>query len=300
MSFDKVNENWTILNSIENSIKSKIEKIGQPISEWDLSINRGLLTGFNDAFIIDENTKNRLIEEDPKSAEIIRPILRGKDIKKYSYEFKNLYIIYVPWHFPLTNDENIVGSSIKAERALNEQYPAIYNHLLKYKKELSNRNKSETGIRYEWYALQRWGAKYRDDFFKQKIIYSEIVQTPQFYLDNDKNYFPEATTFIMTGDNLEFVIACLNSKLYSYCFKRFYSGGGLGEHGYRYKKVFLEKLPLPKIQDKEVLQEIKTLVLLIQETFESEKLTNYTNQIDEILFNLAGISEEEKKVINEC
>ena len=173
-------------------------------------------------------------------------------------------------------------------------YPAIKTHLDKFFDKLAKRyDKGDTP-----YNLRN--CIYMDDFFKQKIIYSEIVQTPQFYLDNDKNYFPEATTFIMTGDNLEFVIACLNSKLYSYCFKRFYSGGGLGEHGYRYKKVFLEKLPLPKIQDKEVLQEIKTLVLLIQETFESEKLTNYTNQIDEILFNLAGISEEEKKVINEC
>ena len=284
MSFDKVDENWTILNSIENSIKSKIEKIGQPISEWDLSINRGLLTGFNDAFIIDENTKNRLIEEDPKSAEIIRPILRGKDIKKYSYEFKNLYII---------NSHN--GNRNKRQEPIKiNNYPAIKTHLDKFFDKLAKRyDKGDTP-----YNLRN--CIYMDDFFKQKIIYSEIVQTPQFYLDNDKNYFPEATTFIMTGDNLEFVIACLNSKLYSYCFKRFYSGGGLGEHGYRYKKVFLEKLPLPKIQDKEVLQEIKTLVLLIQETFESEKLTNYTNQIDEILFNLAGISEEEKKVINEC
>ena len=93
MSFNKIDENWTILNDIENSIKSKIEKIGKPISEWNLNINRGILTGYNDAFIIDEVTKNKLIEEDPKSAEIIRPILRGKDIKKYQYNFNNLYII---------------------------------------------------------------------------------------------------------------------------------------------------------------------------------------------------------------
>ena len=106
MSYKVYDENWLILNKTELSIKSKIEAIGVPLSDWNLTINFGIKTGYNDAFIIDENTKNRLIEEDPKSAEIIRPILRGKDIKKYSYEFKNLYIIYVPWHFPLTNDEN--------------------------------------------------------------------------------------------------------------------------------------------------------------------------------------------------
>ena len=82
-----------ILNPIEQSIKRKIEAIGTPLKDWDIKINRGILTGCNDAFIIDEAKKEELIKEDPKSAEIIRPILRGRDIKRYGYDFAGLYLI---------------------------------------------------------------------------------------------------------------------------------------------------------------------------------------------------------------
>ena len=97
-------------------------------------------------------------------AELIRPILRGKDIKRYGYEWADLWLIYIPWHFPYHFDASIQGASDKAEKAFKKQYPAVYSHMLQYKEPLSKRNKAETGIRYEWYAMQRWGAKYWEDF----------------------------------------------------------------------------------------------------------------------------------------
>ena len=141
-----------------------------------------------------------------------------------------------------------MGASEKAELAFQKDYPAVYRHLFSFKSQLENRNKAETGIRYEWYALQRWGANYWEDFFKQKIIYSEIVREPQFYFDKNDHFFAEATSFFMTGNDLEYLYGILHSKLFTYFFKTFYSGGGLGEKGIRYKKVFLEKLPIPKLK----------------------------------------------------
>ena len=85
-----------------------------------------------------------------------------------------------------------------------------------------------------------------EDFFKPKIMYSEIVRSPQFYLDEDEHFLPEATTFIMTGEHLAYLITFFNSPLVSFLFKRFYAGGGLGEEGFRYKKQFFENLPIPK------------------------------------------------------
>ncbi|MCL1636200.1 type II restriction endonuclease, partial [Elizabethkingia bruuniana] len=161
------NESWIVLSEIEHSIKTKIEAVGVPLRDWDINIYRGILTGYNEAFVIDGKKRDELIAEDPKSAEIIRPLLRGRDIKRYSYEFAELYLLFIPWHFPLHNDSNIKGASLLAEQEFKNQYFAVYNHLLKYKNELSNRNKAETGIRYEWYALQRWGANYWEDFSKQ-------------------------------------------------------------------------------------------------------------------------------------
>ena len=107
-------EPWVILSKIEQSIKEKIEKYGVPLKDWDIDINYGIKTGCNEAFIIDEAKRAELIQKDPKSAEIIRPILRGRDIKKYGYEFANLYLICT---FP-SKHYNI------------EQYPAIKDWLI--------------------------------------------------------------------------------------------------------------------------------------------------------------------------
>jgi len=153
------------------------------LKEWQINIYRGVLTGYNEAFIIDKNTKEQLEANDPKSADVIRPILRGRDIKRFSHEYADLYLIYIPWHFPLHEDPNITGASEAAESAFKCRYPAIYNHLHSYKEQLSKRNQAETGIRYEWYAMQRWGSNYAGDFFKQKIIYPNMTKFMPFYLD---------------------------------------------------------------------------------------------------------------------
>ena len=290
--FKNKDDNWTILTPIEQSIKNKIETIGTPIKDWNLNINRGILTGYNDAFIIDESTKNKLIKEDPKSAEIIRPILRGKDIKKYKYIFAKLYLI----------------ATFPSQKLDIDKYPAIKKYLLSFGKEKLEQTGEEhivNGVKIKarkktnnrWFETQD-SIAYWDDFYKQKIIYSEIVQSPQFYLDSE-NYFPEATTFIMTGDELEILVACLNSRLYSYCFKKFYSGGGLGECGFRYKKAFLEKLPIPKFTDDSIKKQLKYLVNKINgQHLEDNILNSLLDEIDTILFNYALINNEEKKVIN--
>ncbi len=281
-------ESWKILSPIEQSIKRKIEAVGTPLKEWDINIYRGILTGYNEAFIIDGATKEKLIKEDPKSAEIIRPILRGRDIKRYSYEYTDTYLLFIPWHFPLHTDSTITGSSDKAEMAFKAQYPAVYKHLLGYKSQLENRNKSETGIRYEWYALQRWGANYWDDFFKQKIIFQEMVQEPSFILDEDGKYMCLDTARIITGKDLEILLSVLNSKLFFYAVKLFYGGGGLGETGIRMKHTFFENYPMPSFSKKEQVKVQK----LIQKPTESNLKT-----IDEMLYSFYQLDKTEITVI---
>ena len=254
-------DNWTILTNIENSIKHKIEQYGIPLSDWDISINYGIKTGYNDAFIIDEATKNMLISTDPKSAELIRPILRGKDIKRYNYNFAHLYLIYIPWHFPLTDYKSIKGVSSQAEYEFKNRYPAVYRYLLGYKDKLLNRNKAETGIRYEWYALQRWGANYSDDFFKPKIIFQEMVQEPSFFFDKNGSFMCLDTARIITGENLEYLLHLFNSKIFFYSIKKFYGGGSLGKKGIRMKHMFFTKFPALRINDIEFEKLRKDLCL---------------------------------------
>ena len=210
-------DSWTILSPIEQSIKRKIEKVGTPLKDWDIQINYGIKTGFNEAFIISTEKREEILancqteEEQTRTAELIRPILRGRDIKRYAYEWADLWLIYIPWHFPFQFDENIQGASDKAERAFQEQYPAVFSHMLQYKEQLSKRNKAETGIRYEWYAMQRWGAKYWEDFSKPKIVWNRIAAIKQFAKVDESVYIQDSMHFII-GEKLNYICSVLNSK----------------------------------------------------------------------------------------
>ena len=227
---------WVILSPIEQSIKKKIEAVGVPLKDWDIQINYGIKTGFNDAFIISTEKRNEILancqsdEERQRTEELIRPILRGKDIKRYGYVDNGRYII---------NTHN--GVKGKIPRVDINDYPAVKAHLDQFWDKISKRSdKGDTP-----YNLRN--CAYLEDFSKPKIMYSEIVCFPQFYLDNVGQFIPEATTFIMTGKNLRYLYNILQSKTFTFFFKRFYAGGGLGEDGYRYKKAFLERLPIPKM-----------------------------------------------------
>lgn len=226
----KSDNSWIILDSIEKSIKDKVETLGAPLSGWDIKINRGILTGFNQAFIISGAKRQEIINSDPKSAEIIRPILRGRDIKRGKVNFADLYLI---------NTHN--GLPSKGINPIDvNNYPAIKKHLDNYWRNLFLRlDQGDTP-----YNLRSCG--YLEDFAMQKVVYSEIVRSPSFYLDRDGEFFVEATGFLMTGSQLEYLIHWLNSPIMASIFKRYYAGGGLGQNGYRYKKAFLEKLPIPK------------------------------------------------------
>ena len=273
-------DSWVILSPIEQSIKSKIEAIGTPLKDWDINIYRGILTGFNEAFIISTNKRNEILsnchsdDERKRTEEIIRPILRGRDIKRYSYDWGGLYLVWVPWHFPLHLDNTIQGASEVAEKAFQIQYPSVYQHLLQYKPQLSARNKAETGIRYEWYALQRWGANYWEDFQKPKIIFQEIVQESQFVIDDKVHFYCNDTCRIITGKDLSFLVRILNSKLFFYSVKTFYGGGKLGESGVRMKHTFFNQFPCIRPNAK-VLSASDALL------------------IDECIYELYGLTPEE-------
>ena len=241
-------DSWVILSPIEQSIKKKIEAVGTPLKDWDINIYRGVLTGCNEAFIIDSQKRDEILancqteDERKRTAELIRPILRGRDIKRYGYDWANLWLIYIPWHFPYQFDESIQGASKKAEDAFREQYPAVYSHMLQYKEPLSKRNKAETGIRYEWYAMQRWGAKYWEDFFKPKITWGNLN------LEGTYSYAPEGmfinapSPFIATTNIA--ILHILNSTIADYYIR---SLGVTRNGGYfEYKPMFVEKLPVPK------------------------------------------------------
>jgi len=261
---------WVVLSPIEQSIKQKIEALGTPLGEWkDIKIYRGVLTGCNEAFIIDTAKREEILancqsdEERARTAQIIRPILRGRDIGRYSCEWAGLYLIAT---FPACHYDI-------------EDYPAVRDYLLSFGKERLAQSgetriingktiKARKATHNQWFEMQD-SIAYWEDFGKPKLIYSEITQEPQFYFDERGEFYPEATTFIMVGENLEYLYDVLHSKIATYLFKTFYAGGGLGNDGYRYKKAFLELLPIPKPMRKYERSEID---------YELAKLYQFTDE----------------------
>ena len=229
-------------NEEEISIKEKIERIGKPLKEWEISINRGILTGLNDAFIINKETRDMLINADFKNSEVIKPLLRGRDIKKYDINFAELYLINI-------------HNGTKNKDAINiNDYPKIKEWLDTFEPKLSKRSdKGKTP-----YNLRN--CAYLDDFEKEKIVYAEMVQSPQFYYDKD-GYNILNTAYLIVGKNLKYLIAFLNSNFITYTFKKYYSGGGLGKNGLRYIRNFVEKLPIKPYENEAYLEDKVTEIL---------------------------------------
>ena len=262
--------------------------MGTPLREWDINIYRGVLTGYNDAFIIDSAKREEILlnckteEERLRTTELIRPILRGRDIKRYSYDWAGLWLIYIPWHFPLHKDPTIQGASKKAEDTFKMQYPAVYQHLIQYKPQLSARNKAETGIRYEWYAMQRWGANYSDDFNKPKIVWIELSDEAKFTICEE--LIPLNTLFFITGEKLYNILGMLNAKITKWYFTHCLgTTSGVGTN--RWLKYTIEQLPLIYNMDEQFESIVKSI--LSKPTIDLEK------KIDKILYQAYNLSNEE-------
>ncbi|RVY79999.1 class I SAM-dependent DNA methyltransferase [Helicobacter pylori] len=302
-------ESFIFANATLLDLRDKIESIGTPLKDWDIQINYGIKTGANEAFIIPTEKRDAILnacktqEERERTERLIKPILRGKDIKRYSYEWADLWVIFTPWHFPNTGSPK---SMEKNEQDFSIHYPNIYAHLLSHKDKLLKRNKDETGKRYEWYCLQRWAANYLQDFEKEKIVYGEIVQEPRFYLDNGEcglgYFYAEATSFILTGEHLHYLLGMLHSKLITFAFKTFYAGGGLGESGYRYKKAFIERLPIPQITEKnqelaDKITDCAKQILALKEKDPKANTQKLEKEIDALVYQLYHLTDEEIKII---
>ena len=258
-----------ILSPIEQRIKAKIEAVGTPLKDWDIQINYGIKTGFNDAFIIDGKTKERLITEDPKSEEIIRPLLRGRDIKRYGYEFADLYLITT---FP----------SLEIDI---EQYPAVKQHLLSFgydKLKQTGEPNARKKTNNKWFETQD-SISYVEDFDRQKIVWLELTDKPKFTIDLNKMLCLAGTFILTSNENIYTILAILNSKLIEWLFDGMCNSSGTGTN--QWKKFVVEKIPIPKT-DTKIEQEIIKLL--------NDK--NY-NTVNKLVYNLYQLENKEIEFI---
>ncbi|WP_154481691.1 class I SAM-dependent DNA methyltransferase [Helicobacter pylori] len=294
-------ESFIFANTTLLDLRDKMESVGTPLKDWDIQINYGIKTGANEAFIIPTEKREEILnacktqEERKRTETLIKPILRGKDIKRYSYEWAGEWVI---------NTHNGYTSNLKFKipPVDIEKYPTLKSHLDSHWDTIATR--SDQGDTP--YHLRN--CAYLEDFEKEKIVYGEIVQEPRFYLDNGEcglgYFYAEATSFILTGEHLRYLLGMLHSKLITFAFKTFYAGGGLGESGYRYKKAFIERLPIPKItpQNQKLARKITDCAKAILEAKEKDPKANtqeLEKEIDALVYQLYNLTDEEIKTIEE-
>jgi hypothetical protein len=210
---------WQLERQGKRDLLARLRAAGRPLGEWcGGRFYYGIKTGLNAAFVIDGAKRAELIAADPASAEMIKPYLGGRDVKRWVATQGDKWLIFVPWHFPLHEEPSIVGPSELAEAAFQARYPAVYAHLLQFKDELSSRAASEVGVRYEWYALQRHRPTYWREFAKPKIIYPDIYEHQSFAYDTSGAFGANTTYFIPT--DRRWLTAVLNSSTVEWFYRQ--------------------------------------------------------------------------------
>ncbi|MFN3263290.1 MAG: Eco57I restriction-modification methylase domain-containing protein [Aquificaceae bacterium] len=279
------------------ALKGKIESKGKPLKEWDVKIYRGVLTGFNEAFIIDTATREKILanckdeEERKRTEQIIKPVLRGRDIGRYYYKWAGLWLIGT---FPV----------LKLDI---ENYPALKKYFLENfdirQLEQSGKKYPELGFNARKKTSNKWfetqdNIAYYPEFEKEKVVWQRVSSSQKFTLV-EPGIYCEATTHFITGKNLLYLLGILNSKVFGFAFYRFYMGGGIeGE----IKGEFIGRFPIPPItdQNKPIVQKIEDLVsqiLQIKEQDPSADTTKLEKQVDQLVYELYELTEEEIELI---
>ena len=271
-------ESWVILSPIEESIRRKIEAVGTPLKEWDIQINYGIKTGYNDAFVISTAKRDEILaacqteDERQRTEAVIRPILRGKDIKRYGYDWAGLWLI--------NTHNGVKGELPPIDITL---YPAIKAHLDSHWDRIARR--SDQGVTP--YNLR--DCAYIKDFEKPKIMYPNMTKYLPFAYDN-RRFLTNQKCFIITGKHIAYLTAFLNSSIFKYCFRNAFPElqGGTRE----LSKVFFDKISVLQVDD-ETNERFIALVEDIQAAYTTQK----AKAIDALLFELYGLSEEDREVI---
>ena len=274
-------ESWVILSPIEQSIKRKIEAVGKPLKDWDIQIYRGVLTGCNEAFIIDAAKRAEILsncqsdDERKRTEAIIRPILRGRDIRRYGYDWAGLYII----------------GTFPALKLDIESYPSLKQYLLDFGYDRLKQT-GDKGARKktsnQWFETQD-SISYWEEFEKPKIMYPNMTKYMPFYFDI-QGFYQNDKSFLITGRHLSYLAAFLNSSLFKFCFTNSFPElqGGTRE----LRKIFFDKIPVLPVDDNtdELFEE---LLRSIQDFYSNEKAL----EIDRHIFDLYQLTPEEVALI---
>jgi hypothetical protein len=298
--FRPVEKAATLISAIASnaeymSINNKIKTYGLLVRNWEVHIYSGVMTGFDEAYILNREAREKLIHTDVKNSDIIKPLLTGDLVKRYSADVPEQWLLYIPWHFPLQYDKTIRAASERAEQRFRLQYPDAYNHLLAYKSALSSRNTIEVGLGFEWYALQRSGMNNNwGDFAEQKMVWKKDSPDCRFGFDYGGCAVLEDVCF-MVGQHLKFLLGVFNSTMGRYMLSGL-SRLSTGESRVGVPVIESMSVPVPNAK-----MESDIIALVNRRISENEKNANYAveieEQIDRLVYELYHLTEEEAEFV---
>lgn len=280
-------EGWNLEQPEVLALMEKLKKVGTPLGEYVKGrFYYGIKTGFNEAFVIDEETKNRLIKEDPKSEELIKPWLRGRDIKKWKAEWAGLYLVSIPSSANKTCTWSDETAETRARKIFKNTYPAIHDHLTQWEDNLTKRDDQGKF----WWELR--SCVYYHEFNQTKIIYPDIAQAPEFTWDESKSLLGNTAYIIPTNE--KWLLGLLNSNLFWWFYLNISStirGGFV-----RFIAQYMEQFPIPFVTESQkdpIIKRVKTILA----NPDSPDVPRLEAEINNLVYNLYGLTPEEIKIV---
>ncbi len=299
---------WTLANENVLNLKSKIENMGKQLVNWDVAIYSGIKTGYNEAFVIDSNTKERLCEENSRSAHVIKPLLKGMDISKYRYQWADSWLIVIEsgWTDKHRGEKD-------PEEFFATYYPAVHAHLKSIGDAILDGNITARGRGLYnrtdkgdyWWELRP--CVYYDEFKKEKILWPDIAEEARFAYDVD-SFFLNNTAYMITGNELPYILGVMNSKVFDFYYRLISSGlSGQANRGF---KIFIEQYPIPSSPDENTKKRLEDLVMQVlrvkaahvndakQET--ADKSQDLLSEIDRLVYKLYNLDDSEIELIEQA
>ncbi len=253
------------------AVKKRIEEMGTPLKEWDIAINYGIKTGFNEAFIISGEKKDELVAADPRSAGIIKPILRGRDIKRYRVDFADLWLIN-------THNGYMNSDGTRVPPVDINDYPAIKAHLDQHRERIQKRQ--DKGVTP--YNLRN--CAYLEEFAKEKIVYPE-TSSSNFFAFDSQGYLLDKTSFLINSGD-KYLLAVLNSEVACYFFNSIVSKmrGGF----FSLSKIYVEQFPIPQNPSKnqEHCRRLADYAIYLEKTSQNLQSAYFEQLIDALVYEL--------------
>ena len=283
-------DGWRLESSQILDLLAKLRNAGQPLGEYvEGRFYRGILTGFNEAFVIDRATRDRLINEHPSSAEVIKPFLRGRDVKRWCVDFAEQYLIKIessenkehPWS-KLSEQE--------AEKIFDETYPAIYKHFSQFRKSLIKR--CDQG-RFFW---ELRSCIYWQEFEQPKIIYPDIAVSCEFAFDNS-NFLLDCTLFLIPL-NSKHLLGFLNSKIAKFFINQICPA--IRGDFKRFKSIYVSQIPIINATESQrtAIEKLVKKCLAAKKSDPNADTSELEKQIDHLVYKLYQLTYNEVKIID--